>query len=300
MPTLKLNHLDLAYTIDPPAKPARGTVLLIHGLGCQLIQWPQPMLEDLAAAGFQVLRFDNRDVGASRLHDAPRPYRHTTADLLRWRLGARLPAHYGLEHMADDAVALLDALNIGQIHVVGVSMGGMIAQELALRHASRVLSQTLIMTTSGRRGVGQPRREVMRALMRPPASRAPEQVVEHLVSQWRLLEGPAYPGDDEERRTTARACLARGLNGAGFARQMQAIMNAPNRERRLARLRVPTLVVHGTADPLVHVSGGKALARAIPNVRLELIEGWGHDWPASVVRRLSGLLLTHLDAQVAR
>lgn len=298
MATLHTAELDLEYQITPPRGEKRGDVLLIHGLGCQLIQWPDELVDMLAAGGFQVVRFDNRDVGLSRLHEAPRPYRYGPLDLLRWRLGKCLPSAYSLADMADDAVALLDHLGIERAHMVGASMGGMITQELAMNHPQRVASQTLIMTTSGRRSVGQARSSVLKSLFKPPAGRDRESLVRHLVRQWRLLQGRQYPTDDVELRRQVEACVDRGLNGAGFLRQSQAVMNAPNREPRLRKLNLPTLVLHGSDDPLVNVSGGRALARAMPLARLEVIKGWGHDFPPSLNPRLAALILDHISGDV--
>lgn len=296
MPQLHLPQLDLEYEVIEADAGRRGDVLLIHGLGTQMIQWPKPVIERLTAAGYRVIRFDNRDVGLSRLKQPPRPQRHSVLDLLRWRLGARLPSAYSLQDMAADALALLDHLRCDQAHLVGVSMGGMIAQELALLQPQRVSSLSLLMTTSGARSVGGAKWSVSRVLMSPPADKSPEGIVHHLVAQWRMLQGPDYPASTADLEETARTCLARGLNGAGFVRQMQAMFNAGNRESRLAKLNLPALVVHGTADPLVHVSGGKALARVIPGARLELIQGWGHDWPPGLHARLAELLAAHLAA----
>ncbi len=299
MPRLHLPDVELEYVYTPPPQPGGDTALLIHGLGCQLIQWPERIIEALREAGLGVLRFDNRDVGLSQLLSPPKPRVARPMDLLRWRLGRRLPAPYTLVDMGQDALALMDHLDLEQVHLVGVSMGGMIAQELAIRHPQRLRSLTIVMSTSGARKVGQPRPAVMRALMSPPPSREPDDVAAHIAGQWRLLQGPAYTRSDEEILDEVRACMARGMSGAGFLRQVQAIMNAPNREARLRRVKTPTLVLHGSADPLVHCSGGKAVARSIPNARLELIEGWGHDWPPAIQPRLSSLMLAHMQSVAA-
>lgn len=296
MPQLHTTEVDLEYHVTPPRGEKRGDVLLIHGLGCQFIQWPDALVDMLAAGGYQVVRFDNRDVGLSRLHDAPRPYKYGALDLLRWRLGKSLPSAYTLVDMATDAVALLDHLQIERAHVVGASMGGMITQELAMHYPQRIASQTLIMTTSGRRSVGQARASVLKSLFKPPAGRDRASLVKHLVKQWSLLQGAGYPTDEAELTRQVEACVDRGLNGPGFLRQSQAVMNAPNREPRLKKLNLPTLVIHGSDDPLVNVSGGRALARAIPLARLEVIKGWGHDFPPTLNPRLAALILDHISA----
>ncbi len=295
MPTLSTSEVDLEYDVIPAQGETRGSVLLIHGLGCQLIQWPPPLIQCLSESGYQVVRFDNRDVGLSQWRKPRRPHRYRGLDMLRWRLGAQLPAVYSLVDMAGDALALLDHLKIEQAHVIGVSMGGMISQELALRHPGRVSSLSLIMTTSGRRAAGLPRRSVMRALFKPPAGKDRDALVAHLVTQWQLLQGYAYPTAPELLHPLVEACVDRGLNGAGFMRQSQAIMNAPNREPRLRGLNIPTLILHGTDDPLVNVSGGKALAQAIPGSRLELIEGWGHDFPGPAMKKICAAISQHVQ-----
>lgn len=295
MPQLNLPHLDLEYEVFETNTKQLDDVLLVNGLGTQMTQWPMAIIEQLLAAGHRVIRFDNRDIGLSRLRQRPKPTAHSAFDLLRWRLGARLPSAYSLQDMAGDALALLDHLDCQQAHIVGTSMGGMIAQELALIAPQRVRSLSLIMTTTGARGVGGAKLSVIRSMMSRPAEKTPASVVQHLVGQWRILQGPAYPASDCDLEQTARACLERGLSGSGFARQFQATLNAGNREPRLRGLKLPTLVVHGTKDPLVNASGGKALARVIPGARLELIKGWGHDLPPAIHAKLGELLLGHLQ-----
>ena len=250
----------------------------------------------LSEAGYEVIRFDNRDVGLSRLHQAPRPQRYSALDMLRWRLGRSLPSAYRLQDMAADALALLDHLKVEKAHVIGVSMGGMITQELALLHPQRVASQTLVMTHSGRRSAGLPRPSVIRALFKPPAQRDREGLIAHLLKQWRMLQGHAWRTDDELLRPMIEACVDRGLNGAGFMRQSQAVMNAANREPRLRKLKLPSLILHGDDDPLINVSGAKALASAMPAARLEIIPGWGHDFPPALNARLSALIIEHVSA----
>ncbi len=295
MPLASLSAADIYFELTPTREwsATTQTIVLIHGIGSPLCQWPQALVDTLAQAGYQVLRLDNRDAGKSRLRDAPRPRRASAWELLRWRLGARLPAPYTLRDMAGDAIELMDHLQLERAHIVGASLGGMIAQELALNWPQRVHSLSLIMSTSGRRAVGGARPATLRKLFAPLPGRDPESLVAHFADQFGALQGPNYVSPLAEREAQARANLAHGLNGAGFLRQSQAALNAGSREARLRKLRVPSLVLHGTADPLIHVSGGKALARAIPKAKLELIEGWGHDFPASVLPRVSAALLRH-------
>ena len=296
MAQLELPGLTLEYEWHDAAGKDAPVVVLVHGLGCQLIQWPQALVDQLIAGGFCVLRFDNRDVGLSRLHAPPKPLRHTLLDLARWRFGARLSSAYTLSDMASDVIALMDHLGIDQAHVAGASMGGMMTQVLAIEHAARLRSATVIMSTSGNRGVGGARPAVRKALMQRPTSAERETVINHLTNNWMLLQGRAYPTPESEIRPQVAACFDRAMNPAGFMRQLQAILNAPNRERALAQANTPCLVLHGTDDPLVNVSGGKAVARAMPNARLELIKGWGHDMPAAVLPRLGEFMLSHMRA----
>lgn len=298
MPQLERPDLTLEYDWTDTAGADAPVVVLIHGLGCQLIQWPQPLVEQLSAGGFRVLRFDNRDVGLSKLHKPPRPQRHSLWDFARWRLGARLPSAYTLSDMAGDVIALLDHLGVQRAHVAGASMGGMITQVLAIEHGARLQSATVIMSTSGNRNVGGAKPAVRKAMMQRPASADREAVIDHLSGNWRLLQGRGYATADDEIRKQVATCFDRGMNPPGFIRQLQAILNAPNREPALSTVTTPTLVLHGTDDPLVNVSGGKAVAKATLNARLELIDGWGHDLPAQLLPKLGGLMLAHMQAHM--
>lgn len=299
MSQLQCSGLTLEYDWNTDAGADAPAIVLVHGLGCQLIQWPQALVQQLSAGGFRVLRFDNRDVGLSKLHDAPPPERHSLWDLARWRMGARLPSAYSLSDMAGDVIALLDHLGVQRAHVAGASMGGMITQVLGIEHAARLLSATVIMSTSGKRNVGGARPAVRKALMQRPASQERQAVIDHLSRNWAMLQGRGYQTSDDEIRQQVAACFDRGMNPAGFMRQLQAIFNAPNREPQLRNVTTPTLVLHGADDPLVNVSGGKAIAKAIPNARLELIDGWGHDLPAELLPRIGDLMLEHMRANPA-
>jgi pimeloyl-ACP methyl ester carboxylesterase len=267
---------------DPRGRP----LLLIMGLGMQLIGWDDELCAMLAARGFQVIRFDNRDVGRStRFDDAGDPNVLQAADEIQKRRPLR-PA-YRLADMADDAAGLMEAAGWPAAHVVGLSMGGMIAQELALRHPARVLSLTSIMSTTGDPSLRGPSYEVSAALLVPfRADRAG--FVARAVRLARTLHGTAgiFPLDENRvRRLAARSC-DRGPSPAGTRRQLVAIWASGSRRARLGAVRVPTLVVHGEADPLIPVEGGEDTARAIPGARLERIAGMGHDLPREVWPRL--------------
>jgi pimeloyl-ACP methyl ester carboxylesterase len=267
----RVGNVELAYeAFGDPGHPA---LLLVMGLGTQMLGWHEEFCEELAGRGFHVIRYDNRDIGRSTKLSAHRP--PTTAQLLRRDKRA---AAYTLADMADDGIGLLDALGIDRAHVVGASMGGMIAQTMAFRHPDRVLSLVSIMSNTGARWSGQPALATYRFLLRrAPRDRAG--YVEHLVRLFTRVGSPGFPRDEAEMRRRAGMAFDRGIDPAGSGRQLAAIVAAPNRTVDLGRITVPTLVIHGTADKLVAPSGGRATARAIPGARLLLIPGMGHDLP---------------------
>lgn len=243
------------------------------GLASQMILWDEEFCELLAARGFWVIRFDNRDVGRSTIMRAsPVPK--------RWQLliRDRRCAAYSLDDMAADAIGLLDHLEVATAHVVGISMGGMIAQLLALRHADRVASLVSIMSTTGNRRVGRPRpRMLLRLLRRVPRDR--EGYIEDHIETYRAIGSPAFDFDEQHKRARAERQFDRGIHPAGTVRQLAAIVTAPDRTRALARLAVPATVIHGNSDPLVDISGGRATANAIPGAKLVILAGMGHDLP---------------------
>ncbi len=260
-------------------------MLLIMGLGMQMLGWDARFCGMLAEKGFRVIRFDNRDVGLSmKVEGGPLP------DVARVIAGDASSATYTLSEMGDDAVWLLDRLGIDAAHLIGASQGGMIAQTVAIEHPERVLSLTSIMSTTGDRSVGQPHPEGMAALFTPPPSDR-EGLAEWAVRNWRAIGSPGFPGDDERRRELALASYDRSYYPEGFARQLVAVIASGDRTERLAGVRVPTLVVHGADDPLIDVSGGEATARAIPGARLVIIPGMGHDLPEPLWPKLVELIV---------
>lgn len=272
-----VGEIELAYeTFGNPADPA---VLLVMGLGTQMIAWHEDFCAELARRGFHVIRFDNRDVGRSTKISGVRP--PTAAQLLL----RRPRAAYRLDEMADDAAGLLDELGIPAAHVVGASMGGMIAQQLAVRHPSRVLSLVSIMSTTGNRRVGRTSYRLYGALLRRPPSER-ERFVEHIARVFRAIGSPGFDRDEEEIRSLARRSFDRGHHPAGSGRQLAAILASGDRTHQLKAIRVPTLVIHGQEDRLVHPSGGRATAAAIPGARLELVSGMGHDLPRGTWPRI--------------
>jgi pimeloyl-ACP methyl ester carboxylesterase len=272
-----VNGIEIVYeTIGDPSNPP---LLLVMGLGTQLIHWDVGLCELFAQRGFHVIRFDNRDSGRSTSVGAPVP------NLRRAMAGLRIDAPYLLDDMADDAFGLLDHLGIEAAHVAGASMGGMIAQTMAIRSPERVLSLTSIMSTTGERRAGRPKLRVWSVLLR----RAPqdkEAAVEYFVRVFRLIGSKGFPSDEDRIRALAAEAFDRGHSPAGTGRQLAAIMASGDRTERLRELRVPTLVFHGRDDPLIPFRGGRATADAIPGARLIGVAGMGHDLPRETWPRL--------------
>ncbi|MBS2961658.1 alpha/beta fold hydrolase [Actinocrinis puniceicyclus] len=273
MPRAAANGIELEYdTFGSPAHPA---LLLIMGLGTQMTAWDPRFCGKLAERGFHVIRFDNRDIGLSTQFDGlPEP------DLVAILGGDRGCVPYMLADMADDAAGLLDTLEVDRAHVVGASMGGMIAQELAIRHGERVLSLCSIMSTSGNRDVGYPTQEAMAALMAPRGADR-EQAISRAVQVQRIIGSgaPQYAVSDEVRYERAAAAYDRAYRPDGGIRQLAAIAASPDRTEALGALKLPVLVMHGDQDPLVDVSGGRATAAAVPGAELRIFPGMGHDLP---------------------
>lgn len=261
---------------DPGDEP----LLLVMGLGAPMTWWAPALCEELADRGFFVIRYDNRDTGRSSRVDIP----VSRSALIRAYAGrGRLrgkPA-YTLADLAQDVCGLLDHLGLEAAHVVGASMGGMIAQTLAIEHPSRVLSLTSIMSTTGKRSVGWQHPRLFPVLL---AGRGVgrEAYVASAARTWELIGSPGYPPDPDEIRTRAGNTFDRGVSASGVMRQMLAIVHQPNRTAGLHGLRLPAVVIHGTADPMVHVSGGRATAAAIPGAELVLLEGMAHDLPPAL------------------
>jgi len=283
--TVRVGEIDLAYeTFGDPSDPA---VLLVMGLATQMLGWPDALCTGLAERGHHVIRFDNRDIGLStHLSDAP------AADVMALMAGDTSSASYRLSDMAADAVGLLDALGIESAHVVGASMGGMIAQTVAIEHPERVRTLTSIMSTTGDPSVGAPTPAAMGALLAPPPTTR-DGAIEGTVAAYRVIGSPAYPFDEAELRERAGIAYDRGHDPAGVSRQLAAILASGDRTAKLRELAVPTLVIHGDRDVLVQPSGGEATAAAIPGAEHVVIEGMGHDLPAALVPELVDRIAAH-------
>jgi pimeloyl-ACP methyl ester carboxylesterase len=256
--------------------PDDEPLLLVMGLGAPMTWWELELCQLLVDRGFYVIRFDNRDSGRSSRGVG----RVTRGMLVRAATGRRTRPPYTLDSMAEDAFGLLDHLGLESAHVCGVSMGGMIAQTMAIMHPARVRSLTSIMSTTGKRTVGWQHPSLLPNLLYRRAGR--EGYIEMSVRTWRLIGSPGYPTTEEHTRTHAAETYDRGVSASGTLRQMLAILNQPNRSPRLRALRMPALVVHGLADKMVHPSGGRATAAAIPGAELLLIDGMGHDLPPAL------------------
>jgi pimeloyl-ACP methyl ester carboxylesterase len=269
-------------------------VLLIMGLGMQLVHWPPAFVSALVDAGYRVIRFDNRDVGLSTHLD------HLGVPNLVWaglqhKLGFTPRAPYTLADMAQDALAVLDARGVARAHVVGVSMGGMIAQRLALAAPQRVASLTSIMSSSGARGLPSADPRIVKTLLSRPASAAPQDVLDHYVRLFTAIGSPDFRVPEAEMRDRILAGITRSYRPVGTMRQLLAVVADDQRAGELPRIACPTLVLHGHADLLVPFACGEDTARRIPGARLVGIPGMGHDLPPGVVTQLLSHLIPHLN-----
>jgi pimeloyl-ACP methyl ester carboxylesterase len=291
LPDIQANSITLEYeTFGSADKPA---VLLIMGLGTQLTGWPDHFCEGLAAEGYHVLRFDNRDIGLSTRLDAARvPNIPALAALSTLRIPSPLPLPYYLEDMAADAVGLLDALGIARAHVVGASMGGMIAQLVAAHYPQRILSLTSIMSTTGNRSLPRADRAATRALLMKPDNPAdPASIVARNVRVRRAVQSRSYPKSEQELHDAAAAGVARGgYYPQGVARQLAAVIAAKDRRRLLREVAAPALVIHGDEDILVKPACGIDTAEHLPNAELMMLQGMGHDFPEQLLpQMISGI-----------
>ena len=276
--------------VEDHGSPGGEPLVLIMGLGMQLVAWHPDFVAMLVARGFRVIRFDNRDIGLSQRFDhlgVP----NLALDSIRYAVGMKISAPYRVADMADDTAGLLDAMGISAAHICGASMGGMIAQQLAVRRPQRVKSLTLMMTSSGSRRLPGPTLKVRSALIsRPVDPNNVHSVIEHYVKLYRLIGSPGYPAPDAYLHERLGLAVRRSYRPAGSARQMVAIAADGNRSKLLAQIRQPTQIIHGKADPLVPVAAGHDLAAKIAGAELDLIAGMGHDLPTELWPRfVSGI-----------
>jgi proline iminopeptidase len=285
--------LHIEYeSLGDPQHPA---VVLIMGLGMQLMAWPDLFCQQLVARGYRVLRFDNRDCGLSGR--APGKKRaNLLLAMAASALGLPVRTPYTLDDMAGDAIGLMDRLGIERAHIVGASMGGMIAQVLAAKFPQRVLSLTSIMSTSGNRKVSKPTKPARKVLLsRPTDPKDPESVIEYMVKMFGVIGSPGYPSSKEELRSRIGHSVRRAYEPAGTARQLLAIIASGDRRKLLHTIAVPTLVIHGADDPLVPIAAGRDTAQNIPGASLLVIEGMGHDFPEALMPRLAQAIADHCD-----
>ncbi len=271
------DEIEIAYQTFGDA--GDDPILLVMGLGTQMLGWPEDLCQDLASRGYYVIRYDNRDVGCST-HLAH--LRAPSIAQMRGLAARRQAPPYTIDDLADDALGLLDAIDLATVHLVGVSMGGFIAQSAAMRHPERFRSLTLMMTSTGSRRVGQPRPGVLWTMARRAAPRNRDEALDATVATYGQIGSSGYPLDEEYLRAKAGLAYDRAPDGAGYARQLAAVIAQPNRTEALRSIELATLVIHGLADPLVRPSGGLALAQLIPGAKFVGYAGMGHDLPRAL------------------
>jgi pimeloyl-ACP methyl ester carboxylesterase len=292
----RTNGIDICYEIfgEDHAEP----MFLIMGLGAQMIHWDDDFCRQLAACGYRVIRFDNRDIGKSSKMSGGK--RLTLAELLKLRF-LRIPpaAPYKLRHMAEDTIGLMDHLHLRSAHIVGASMGGMIAQEIAITFPERVRSLTSIMSTTGNPRIPPPTREAAAVLMAPPPA-TKEEYFARFAQTWKVLRAGSFPEDEALDPARAARTWERGLNPPGVGRQLRAILASGSRKERLRQVKAPTLVIHGTVDPLVRPEGGKDTAASISGAKLLMIDGMGHALPIRMWPQILGAIDEHAKGAAAK
>lgn len=293
MPQVTANGIDLHY--EDHGDPSHPAMLLIMGFGAQLTLWPDELVDALVGHGFRVIRYDNRDIGLSHKFDgvkAPGLIRMT----LMGKLGLKPRIPYSLADMADDGAGLLDALGIERAHIVGASMGGMIAQHFAARHPAKTLSLTSIFSTTGNPALPPARKEALKALVTRPATLDETALVEHGMMLARTIGSPGYPSDEARLRERTLANVRRSFYPQGPTRHLSAIIGDGDRRPMLREIDAPTLVLHGEDDPLVPCEGGRDTAASIRGAKLVTIPGWGHDLPLELVAKVAGEIAGHASA----
>ena len=293
MPNLTANGISLAYEDhgDPSAPP----ILMIMGLGGQLSLWPDKLVDDFVAGGYRVITFDNRDIGLSHQHTDERAPKIVPHIILR-RFGIKLKTPYTLRDMADDTIGLIDALKLDRVHIVGISMGGMIGQHVCALVPDKVRSFTGIMTTTGNPKLPRPDSHVMKAMIKrgtPPTGR--EAIIDASVDMFAIIGTPGEDHNTNGMRERIARSYDRNYSPASIPRQMAAIASAGDFREFTRRIIAPTLVLHGSADPLVPIEGGRDIASIVPGARMETIEGMGHDVPRRFLPELTAHMLEHFN-----
>lgn len=282
---MQVSANGIALEVEDHGPPGGEPLVLIMGLGMQLVAWPDEFVAMLVARGFRVIRFDNRDIGLSQ-HFDHLGLPNVARDAFRHLFGLPVTSPYTLLDMANDTAALLDVLGLPSAHVCGASMGGMVAQHLAARHKPRVKSLTLMMTTTGSRWLPGPTMKVRAALVSRPADpHRLDSIVDHFVRLYRLIGSPGYPADEADLRERITRAVRRSYHPQGVARQLVAIAADGNRTPLLRDIAAPTQVIHGLDDPLVPVAAGRDLVRRITSAQGDFIAGMGHDLPAPLWAR---------------
>ncbi|RNJ62591.1 MAG: alpha/beta hydrolase [Porphyrobacter sp. IPPAS B-1204] len=292
MPTAITPNTGIEIFYEDRGDPSHEVILLVMGLGAQMTLWPDELVAALVGDGFRVIRYDNRDIGLSQKFEGKRAP-SLPVQVLRKKIGFPAKVPYTLKDMADDGIGLLEALGVPRAHVVGASMGGMIAQLMAVHHGHRLASLTSIMSTTGNGKLPQAEKHAIDSLVAPITSMEEESLVAHGLNIAKNIGSPGFPFDPESQRERVLVNIRRSVYPAGLPRQLAAIIDDGCRRARLASVTVPTLVMHGEADPLVKLEAGEDTAKHISGSRLVTIPGWGHDLPIPLVPRIASEIAAH-------
>ena len=296
MPTVTTPNTGIEIFYEDRGDPSAEVILLVMGLGAQMTLWPDELVAALVGDGFRVIRYDNRDIGLSQKFEGARAP-SLPIQVLRKKIGFPAKVPYTLKDMADDGIGLLDALGVERAHVVGASMGGMIAQLMAVHHGARLASLTSIMSTTGNGKLPQAEKHAIDALVAPIQSMEEESLVAHGLNIAKNIGSPGFPFDPDQQRERVLLNMRRSVYPAGLPRQLAAIIDDGCRRSRLAKVTVPTLVMHGEADPLVKLAAGEDTAKHISGARLVTIPGWGHDLPLALIPRIASEIAGHARGQ---
>ena len=295
MPTITTPNTGIELFYEDHGDASHDPILLVMGLGAQLVHWPDEFVGKLVDHGHRVIRFDNRDIGLSQKMDGAKAP-GIAMQVIRKKIGWPAKVPYTLTDMADDAAGLLEALEIKAAHVVGASMGGMIAQLMAVHHGQRLKSLTSIFSTTGHAKLPTSEKHAIETLTAPLPSMEEEDLIAHGIKVQQAIGSPGFPPDPEYRRNRVAEIVRRSVHPAGLPRQLAAIIDDGDRRERLKRVSVPTLVLHGEDDPLVKVEAGRDTAAHIKGAKLVTIPGWGHDLPLELVDRIADEIVGHVKS----